>query len=1704
MELNVVDEVFCAGRRKTPLNIGSVKSNIGHCEASPFFASIVKVIIALETGHTPPTIHFGGPDVDNPALESGKIRVVTEKTPLVSDIIGVSGFGCTNAFCHIIINGNDREFITLTNNVFGKNINTHFYRSFTIFSEEGASQIEVQNLNTQKRPVWFMFSGMGSQWPEMGTDLMKIPVFANAINKCDLVLRPKGLRIKTILTSKDPKIFDNILYSFVGISAVQIGLIDLLRSLDITADGIIGHSLGESACAYADGCFTAEETILSAWARGRTSLDVKLISGMMAAVGLGHSEIKDQLPDDIDIACHNSSTNCTLSGPKDSINEFISTLKAKGVFAKAVNASGIAFHSRYIQSIGPILLGYLKEIIKTPKLRSSKWISTSLPETEWNSEISKYSSAEYHTNTLLNSVLFEESLKHIPSDAILIEIAPHGLLQAIVKRALPNTIVYVWFESKCTDLIPNSNISRESSLPLWDHDNRWTMLSTKRLQYQIRDCTDRICINSCLAFVYANECQNIFGKPCSFPKNLIECYLLIQRGSGLFEFNLNNKTICSGQIHLLQDDLNVMPEHLINLHTTAKQFQEFGLKEKIYSIFEDNGCNLGDNYKNITEFNVHKNNIEGCIKWKNDWIYFLDSLLKFPLLEDLTKNCTKAPVSIRGIIIRPDMFENSTEQDVFDNYDTRTNEITRNGVKISGVRNEPIVLSNSKVTVGTLEEQIFIQYNHSICKNIDDFINDTLNIIMELDKFDFFENTGKLFICTQNTFNDPTCNVCAKAMKQIIENQPSSNSITINLDNVSNVSEDDESGQFILVTSWNYLKYTTEYLADKKCCYIIVCSKQKCQNFNDWKIIIQQQFNGDIYLTLMKKKITIDKNYKFIKSTNEDYDLNIWNALEKHKSTNELICIVSKSEPLDDIVTHVKNILVKYKSPKLRFVFIFDSNAPEIESNKLFYTNELRKDLIVNIYKNGGWGCYKNIFFQDLKTNTMATKVPVIENILNNSTNELTIKYLGLNFKDLLIEAHTEDELELFKYSGIAEGNERVMGIFFFNQSSYQINYDEAFAWPVPTTWQLDDAVTVPLAYAMTILVTSGLHPVGRAAISIGLAEKCDVYVIFKSSQQSKQLSNIFPQLITKAKGIDIILNFLSGEAYQCALRTLAKHGKFFHFSKSDIKNQENLETRIFLQNTAFYFVSSNLLINESDENKEIVKQAFSDGLKKGITKPFEKNVLETPISNSKIFEAMSIFTILFITTYSSNIIEKVIVSLNNDCGIKVSQKKIQCDTYQCHPDHVYVIFDNISDSLILVKWLAERGAKKIVIVLKRLLISSIDCKILNAIISLKVSIQIESDIQLNSRDESLKWLSRLTSSRALGSIFIINQCDDSKINNLQYAVNKLSNKSTTTSFVCISSKGEHACASLKSIGLNALNMRWDKISKSNKNVSNILLPALDKLLQYPNADETFSFVLSEKIINKFEEYQQTNYVIENFLPESLEELLHLNDEITKEAKFVEIPSKSPSFCTPNLVKTLCSKLLFPVFEAQYPENIGSVDELSNSLVYGGIVALKMAQILENQGTLVTVTLLEGNPEELIDWAKTFLSNDNYLNKSYTKYSSSFSKVLKCTDEKYDSRKLQLLKENTRDTLNWIHSYLQVLLESKPLSSKLLTKVLILRYERKSKYKMIRLTDYCNSLPSVKIIPKKDYKQILTDVETVDILHKNMAYLFTKGIELLC
>lgn len=79
----------------------------------------------------------------------------------------------------------------------------------------------------------------------MATSLMQIDMFRATIYKLHEVLKPYGLDLITIVTSPDESTFDNILNSFVGIAAIQIALVDILRVLEIPFDLCIGHSVGE-------------------------------------------------------------------------------------------------------------------------------------------------------------------------------------------------------------------------------------------------------------------------------------------------------------------------------------------------------------------------------------------------------------------------------------------------------------------------------------------------------------------------------------------------------------------------------------------------------------------------------------------------------------------------------------------------------------------------------------------------------------------------------------------------------------------------------------------------------------------------------------------------------------------------------------------------------------------------------------------------------------------------------------------------------------------------------------------------------------------------------------------------------------------------------------------------------------------------------------------------------------------------------------------------------------------------------------------------------------------------------------------------------------------------------------------------------------------------------------------------------------------
>jgi len=89
----------------------------------------------------------------------------------------------------------------------------------------------------------------------------------------------------------------------------------------------MGHSFGELVCGYADGCLTADETILLAYYVGLAFLKSKIISGLMAEINLDFKTMKKMCPSDIDVACYNSSYNHIVSGPTSSVKAFLAKLQ---------------------------------------------------------------------------------------------------------------------------------------------------------------------------------------------------------------------------------------------------------------------------------------------------------------------------------------------------------------------------------------------------------------------------------------------------------------------------------------------------------------------------------------------------------------------------------------------------------------------------------------------------------------------------------------------------------------------------------------------------------------------------------------------------------------------------------------------------------------------------------------------------------------------------------------------------------------------------------------------------------------------------------------------------------------------------------------------------------------------------------------------------------------------------------------------------------------------------------------------------------------------------------------------------------------------------------------------------------------------------------------------------------------------------------
>ncbi|XP_066156912.1 fatty acid synthase [Euwallacea fornicatus] len=750
-EVNSIADFFCKNR-SSPLLIGSVKSNMGHSEPASGLCSLAKIVIAMESGIIPQNLHFQSPNKDIPALNDGRLKVVSENMPWNGGIIALNSFGFGGANAHIILKSNpkpkqnwplgvvpraigvsgrteaavknflsnahkhreDEEFLALIDQIHSQNINGHFYRGFAVLKDEPI--IETAQVGSESRPICFVFSGMGSQWPEMAKDLMQLDVFRQSIDRCSAALRPHGVNLEDIIVNGTSDTFDNVLNSFVSIAAMQVALTDVLKTIQIEPDFIVGHSVGEVGCAYADGTLTAEQAILAAYSRGRAILESKLAPGAMAAIGLTWEEAKERCPPEIVPACHNSEDSVTISGPPDAINKFVTQLQAENVFAKAVNSSGTAFHSKYIAEAGPRLRKALDEIIPNPKPRTQRWISSSIPEAAWSSALAQQSSAAYHVNNLLSPVLFHEALAHIPKDVIAIEVAPTGLLQAILKRSLGTNATNISLvkrgyddnisfltsalgkiyaagaQPKLGNLYHQVNFPVSRGTPMinsmieWDHSDEWSVasfagkgsrsgelvididLSKESDKYLSGHAIDgRVLFPATGYLTLVWKCfAKLRNEDYEQMPVVIEnvqfhrATIMPKEGSVKFLINIFDGTgdfeLCEGGSVAVTGKIYV-PEDVAKESLTLPKPLIKSQTDVLNLVKEDIYKELrlrGYDYEGIFRGIANSDNrgISGKLSWENNWISFIDTMLQFSILGQNTRELY-LPTRLQRAFINP-------------------------------------------------------------------------------------------------------------------------------------------------------------------------------------------------------------------------------------------------------------------------------------------------------------------------------------------------------------------------------------------------------------------------------------------------------------------------------------------------------------------------------------------------------------------------------------------------------------------------------------------------------------------------------------------------------------------------------------------------------------------------------------------------------------------------------------------------------------------------------------------------------------------------------------------------------------------------------------------------------------------------------------------------------------------------------------------
>ncbi|HYB37628.1 MAG TPA: sulfolipid-1 biosynthesis phthioceranic/hydroxyphthioceranic acid synthase [Mycobacterium sp.] len=296
---------------------------------------------------------------------------------------------------------------------------------------EGDTPYQAALGRDDRGPVW-VFSGQGSQWAQMGADLLATePVFAATVAQAEpLIARESGFSVTEAMTS--PETVTGIDRIQPTIFVMQVALAATMVAYGARPAAVIGHSLGEAAAAVVAGALSLEDGVRVICRRSRLMSTIAG-AGAMASVELPAKQVLSELTlrgvKDVVVAVVASPQSTVIGGATQTVRDLVAAWEQRDVMAREI-AVDVASHSPQVDPILDELTDVLAEL--NPMTADVPFYSATL----FDPREQPVCDSRYWVDNLRRTVRFAAAVRAALEDGyrVFAELAPHPLLTHAVEQ----------------------------------------------------------------------------------------------------------------------------------------------------------------------------------------------------------------------------------------------------------------------------------------------------------------------------------------------------------------------------------------------------------------------------------------------------------------------------------------------------------------------------------------------------------------------------------------------------------------------------------------------------------------------------------------------------------------------------------------------------------------------------------------------------------------------------------------------------------------------------------------------------------------------------------------------------------------------------------------------------------------------------------------------------------------------------------------------------------------------------------------------------------------------------------------------------------------------------------------------------------------------------------------------------------------------